>query len=503
MTYETANPNPRALIESLRSVGYSLQTAIADIIDNSVTAKADNVWITFHWGGKESSISILDDGAGMSEAKLFEAMRPGTLGPAADREHGDLGRFGLGLKTASFSQCRRLTVWSKCAGAAPVGRRWDLDFVVATNEWALEKDLDKPIDPAFSMLEGLSTGTLVIWTKLDALVGGTDIGAEEHQRGFHGQMDDVRQYLAMIFHRYIEGVAAVRRGPLQLWINGSRLEGWDPFNVSDKVAPEWSPIEEIPYKGQTVTIRGCVLPHKDRLTEKEYREGSGPKGWLAQQGFYIYRNDRLLLAGDWLRLGRGGRAWTQEEQYKLARLSIDFASSLDRDWSLDVKKSTARPPAALRERLTGLAESIRKRAKEVFISRGFYGPRPTTRAVVNERPWKSVTRSERTVYQVNREHPMVKGVLRELGPLAAKVEAILRLVEETVPVQRIWIDTAESEKDHAIPYEGLSDQQVRADIQFMYDLLRKAGSDHDTAVTYLRSSEPFNRYPHLVELIRS
>ena len=170
-----------------------------------------------------------------------------------------------------------------------------------------------------------------------------------------------------------------------------------------------------------VRVQGYVLPHKDRLTEVDFERGGGPLGWIAQQGFYIYRNDRMLIAGDWLQLGRGNRQWAKEEQYKLARLSIDIGNSMDLEWSLDVKKSMARPPAALRSRLAGLAEGQRKRAKEVFVFRGNYGPRPEKGGLNIERPWDSSVRAGRTVYRINRQHPLIRGVLERLGPLRAEV----------------------------------------------------------------------------------
>ncbi len=498
MSYESAYPKPSALIESLRSVGYSLATAIADVLDNSITADANNIWINFFWDGMESHISILDDGRGMNESVLKDAMRPGTTSPTNPRDKSDLGRFGLGLKTASFSQCRQLTVWSKADGGTIFGRRWDLDYVVDKNEWLLQKDLDEPRLDSFFALKQLRSGTLVIWEKADRIVE-EGVPPSEVLQKFHQQINDVRSYLEMIFHRHLTGRAAGRRShPLLIYINGNLLQGWDPFSAGKSASPEISPIEEILYKGQKVRLQGFVMPHKDRLNEQDYLYAGGPHGWIAQQGFYIYRNDRMILAGDWLRLGRGGKIWVKEEQYKLARLCIDIGNETDLDWSLDVKKSTARPPLALRERLTGIAEAQRKRAKAVFLYRGAYGPKPSIAKAI-EKPWMAKDRAGSIAYKINRNHPLIKGVLERLGPLASEIESLFRLVEETVPVQQIWIDTAESERDHAVPYAGLSESQILADMKKTYDFLRLGALDHDSAVAYLLAVEPFNRYPELAE----
>ncbi|MFI5303754.1 MAG: ATP-binding protein, partial [Nitrospiria bacterium] len=222
----------------------------------------------------------------------------------------------------------------------------------------------------------------------------------------------------------------------------------------------------------------------------------GPRGWIAQQGFYIYRNNRIILAGDWLRLGRGS-PWAKEEQYKLARISVDIPNSLDFDWSLDVKKSTARPPAILRGRLIWLAERVRSDARKVFTHRGQYGPRPINPSIVAEKTWDAKKRGDHIIYKINRKHPLIESMLKRLGPLAEFVEPILRLAEETVPVQRIWLDTAESESDHAIPYEGLDEAEILNDMRQTYKFLIQKIQDPNNALAFLLATEPFNRYPHL------
>jgi len=500
--YDIADPNPCALVESLRSVGYSLSTAIADIVDNSVTARASNLWINFHWSGQSSSISILDDGLGMNETQLKEAMRPGTRNPTDERDPNDLGRFGLGLKTASFSQSRQLTVWTKIQGGQLTGRRWDLDYVAKHNAWRLQKEFGADTSQAFRRLEKMASGTLVIWEKLDRIVDESPKSSDESHQRFLGLINDVKDYLAMIFHRHLTGKTTPPRDPLKIHINGNdadhAITPWDPFDISSTAVSQASPLEEIPYAGEVVKVRGFVLPHKDRLSEDEYIRGGGPRGWIAQQGFYIYRNDRILLAGDWLRLGRG-RLWAKEEQYKLARLFIEIPNALDLDWSLDVKKSTARPPAKLRGTLTGLAEKIRNNARKIFAHRGQYGPRPKSHTVVVEKPWDSSERGQHIVYRVNRKHPLIASVLSRLGPLAADIEPMIRLIEETVPVQRIWLDTAESERDHAIPYEGINESVILNDMRKTYNFLRLAIKSPDNARAYLLATEPFNRYPHLMD----
>ena len=489
-------------MESMRSVGYSLPTAIADLIDNSITAGAASVWVDMHWNGRNSWVSVRDDGKGMNEQELVRGMRAGSINPTAVRNRNDLGRFGLGLKTASFSQCRRLTVWSKQKDSAPSARRWDLDYVAEYDEWRLLGGFESPeIDPLKRWAVARS-GTVVLWENMDTLDHEGQVTPENSQQRFLEHVREVAQHLSMVFHRYMEQAVSPGGKKLSITVNGNPLKPWNPFHAGSRVLPERSPVEKINCLHETVEIQGYVLPHHDKLTPEEFQAAAGPKGWNAQQGFYLYRNHRLIIAGSWLQLGPPGRPWYQEEQYRLARLRIEIGNTNDFEWGLDVKKATAHPPAALCSRLAGLADRQRKRAKEVFVHRGQYGPRPEPGAATLEHPWHSSTRAGRQVYRINRQHPLIKAAGGRMGPLAAELNAVLRLVEETVPVERIWIDAAESECDHAQPYEGLNESQLRADLRMTYAFLVNGGVSASEAITQLRVCEPFNRHPALIDQLK-
>lgn len=501
--YEISTPKPCALVESLRSVGYSAATALSDILDNSITAHAKNIRIDFHWDGPNSRISVLDDGDGMDETTLINAMRPGSANPLDSRRPEDLGRFGLGLKTASFSQCRKLSVWSRPKKGPAVGRCWDLDYVARHDEWRLLKLTRPESDPAVDSLASLSSGTLVVWEKLDRVVDRSPVSSGEAHNRFLQLIDEVRAHLGMIFHRYLEGnIRGNRHSALQIQINGAgdehRIRPWNPFAIKGGPSSRETPMETTRFLGHTITVQGFVMPHKDRLTDEQFAYAAGPHGWMAQQGFYIYRSDRIIVPGDWLRLGRA-RSWVKEEQYKLARLAIDIPNSMDEDWGLDIKKSTARPPAALRGRLTDLADMVRRDARQVFAHRGEYGPRPNKPAVVIDRPWSSTHRGGRKVYAINRSHPLIAQGLARLGPLAEQMYPLFRLIEETVPVERIWLDTADSPDDHALPYEGYDEEVIMRDIRLARDHIRLAFENHESLRMMLAATEPFRRYPELVD----
>jgi hypothetical protein len=489
-TYDIIPPEPSALIESLRSVGYTLPAAVADLVDNSITAQARTIGVSFHWAGATSHMVLLDDGRGMSEEQLRSAMRPGSQNPLQRRAPSDLGRFGLGLKTASFSQCRNLCVATKSANGPISTRTWDLDALAASTEWRLLRDPPKAAGLAISQLASMPQGTAVVWSALDRLVGDDLVNDAAASERFNDSIDYVREHLALTFHRFLED------GSFKLLLNGKPIPPWNPFVTSGSVTSAATPEEFIPFARSGVRFQGFVLPHKDALDEKEFRAYAGPRGWTAQQGFYVYRNRRLLVYGDWLRLGRP-TPWTREEQYRLARIRLDILNDSDSDWHLDVKKSTARPPALIRDRLTDLAEAVRTSARSVFAHRGKYGKRVAL-PIMTERPWVSKIRATGRVYSINRDHPVVQAILGQFPKKTSELEALLRLLEETVPVEQIWLDAAEQTQDHAAPYSGLELSIIRSDMRRVLEFLLKTGINRATALERLRSIEPFDRYKALI-----
>ena len=204
--YEYANPNAASLMQSLRAFGYDISTAIADLIDNSITAQASRVSVQFEWNNGEPWISIADNGYGMNEQELFEAMKTGSKNPLESRAENDLGRFGLGLKTASLSQCKRLTVASKKKCGQINVRCWDLDIVTKGQAWILLKTASdtatKIIDKHF---ESYETGTMVVWEKIDRIIPGTHINDEEYQHAFLTYAQAVRDHIAVVFSSYMSG----------------------------------------------------------------------------------------------------------------------------------------------------------------------------------------------------------------------------------------------------------------------------------------------------------
>lgn len=488
--HEEVPPEASSMIESMRAYGYTLPTAIADLIDNSIAAECTTVWLQFYWSGADSWISIMDDGRGMRESELSNAMKLGSRSPLENRDPRDLGRFGLGLKTASLSQCRRLTVESRTSSGAVSLRRWDLDYLSRpeVEGWKLLKTADSGSKGRLAALDEVDHGTIVLWERLDRIVGDAGKDASKIRSHFMRLVEDVEFHLAMVFHRFLSGP----RQRLKIFLNGNAVRAWDPF-LESHPATQTTPEDaiRIPGHDEPIRVKGFVLPHKDRLGGEAHAQASGPAGWNAQQGFYVYRNERLIVPASWLGLG-SGRPWTQEEHYKLARIRLDIPNTMDHLWQLDVKKSSAQPPPDVADRLKGLAQKVRQQARSVFSHRGRYRQRETKRDF--SRPWKTTYRSGVRVYRIDRKHPALRALLESV-PREARdaLHAALTIIEETVPIEQIWLDTAERPEEAAGAFHGAPASRIRTVIQLAYKALRRNRScGHDRAVELLLGSEEFS-----------
>lgn len=493
-----APPRAGAMLEALRGLGYSTAAALADVIDNGVSAGASEVHVTFDWDGDRSRISILDNGRGMDDAELEAAMTLGAKNPLDDRAPNDLGRFGMGLKTASFSQCRCLTVASRRVNGPVSCLRWDLDAIAASTDvgWRMFEGAARGSEAFVEPVDALHSGTIVLWEQLDRIV--TPGYTLDH---FADLVDDVELRLAMVFHRLLEGASPV----IRLFLNDKLVSPWDPFMTGHPAKPWHSPVARILTPSGLVEAQCHVLPHKDRLSEDEFRKAGGAEGWTSQQGFYVYRNHRLLLAGGWLGIGQG-RAWNREEPHRLARIRLDIPNTADSAWKIDVKKSTARPPVTVRPWLTKLAEDTRERARRVFAFRGtpMLGPGGLK---VEQQAWRVERLKDGVRYRIDERHPAVAAVIEAVGVNADLVRAMLRVVEETVPVQRIWLDTAENKDTPITGFSGESETApdgVRTVLLTLFkDMVGRRGMNPEAAVKALSLTEPFQNYPNLVASLPS
>jgi hypothetical protein len=484
--FDIADPRPEALVESLRAFGYTLPTAVADLVDNSISAGARNVWITAHWAGQDSWLSVTDDGGGMSETMLVEAMRAGSSSPRDTRRKEDLGRFGLGLKTASFSQARELTVRT-IRGGAYAERRWDLDVVVATGQWRLLRQIDGPARDLLSLTT--PTGTAVLWRRLDRVVGESALSDTKARDRFLALLEDLEKHLASTFHQYL-----ARPKVLSIELNGRPVVAWDPFLARHEATQSLGE-ERIKFKGHEVRVNAYVLPHHSRLSDAEHNLAGGERGWNAQQGFYVHRNGRLIVAGSWLGLG-----FTKDEHYKLARISVEIPNALDEEWQLDVRKATARPPGPLRDRLRAVTKYTREVAAEVYRHRG----KRTARGPVSEAvfAWNREQKGGKIRYRINRDHPVIAAMLAS-DPARSECIAALRLIEETVPVPLIAIDHSETPELQAPPLDSIAPAEVHQMVRQAVAGLRARGVPDTKIRVVLATMELCDRYPEVVASVMS
>jgi hypothetical protein len=482
------------MLESLRGLGYATPTAVADLVDNSIAAKSSQVAIHLEWAGPESWLRIIDDGHGMNDAALEGGMRLGARDPRADRAVNDLGRFGLGLKTASFSQARRLTVASKQNGGSIVCLRWDLDLIgqEAGAEWPLFEGPAQGSEHLFAPLHDMEHGTVVLLENLDRIV--TDGFAANDMIEL---ADRVEAHLAMTFHRLLEG----KLPELRVLLNGRQIKPWDPYLTGHPGKALESSVYRILHT-TGVTVQCHILPHRDMLKTTEQESAAGPGGWTQQEGFYVYRNRRLLLAGGWLGLGDGGKPWPRDEAHRLARIRLDIPNSADAEWKINVLKSTASPPVRLRSQLHRLASQTRDTARRVFAHRGHITPVTGTRANAAAETWQVRRSAQGTSYRIARDHDLVASILNRAGPLKTDILALLRLIEETVPVQRIWLDTAEDKETPKTGFAGAPDSEVIEALESMFEALVKfRGLSPTDARDRLGRTPPFDRYQSLVSAL--
>lgn len=473
-------PYAPTLIESTRAIGYSLEAAVADIIDNSIAAGANKVEIYF-FPIDGAYIGILDNGKGMNEEELDLAMQYGSRNPSEARDSKDLGRFGLGLKTASLSQCRCLTVATK-QGDQLRARMWDIDHVAEVGEWSLlildEEEISQV--PQIECLMESDTGTLVVWQQLDRLKA----GETNFELALGRKIDSVREHLALVYHRYLSGESGITK--LKLSINGAAVTPIDPFLKGKSIQPMDD--EVLVIRDQNIVVRPYILPHLSRMTAEEVKQLGSKDGLRKQQGFYVYRNKRLLVWGTWFRMMRQG------DLSKLARIQVDIPNTLDELWTLDIKKSSALPPAEVRKNLEVIIDRIAERSKRTWTFRGKKEISDKTIHVWNR--MKNVQGG--VYYEINRTHPMIRQMLSSDETLEKPLYALLQQIERGLPLNQLYVDLNNDEQLK----NGQS--QHAEDIAFALRSMLVKSSDEDKIafLDAIREIEPFSSYQEVIEQVR-
>jgi hypothetical protein len=354
----------------LKDQGYSFNSAVGDIIDNCLSPKVKTTDIKLLFDKNKSGefyLRILDDGIGMDSSELLEAMRYGS-GEEDAYEKNDLGKFGMGMKTASTSQARSLTVLSKSRITGRISAfKWDLDYVKASEKWTIleldQKDINKilqqesllfnehykKINFSQSILK-LKSWTMVCWDNTETINRdyakySTLKGAENF---YTRTVNELVHYTSRTFGRFIEGKLVNK---IKISINGLLLSHWDPFCMTESNTVVENPVE---FKMDTkagvfspIKITRYILPAKEGKysfsSREAWNKSYGSEGANDSQGFYIYRNNRLIDFGGWKSRRK------KDEHLKLARICIDLTDNHDRLFELDVKKTRVVFPTELNE----------------------------------------------------------------------------------------------------------------------------------------------------------
>lgn len=417
-------PHAKMLLVALRSVGYTNETAIADILDNSISGAATEIELYFDWDNRR--IIIADNGFGMDYQELMDAMEIGSADQNEMRPSEDLGRFGLGMKTASFSMAKKLLVISK-KNSTISNAEWNLNTVASEDKWEISEYDESEI---LMILESIDTytqynnwkqGTLIIISELDRLIDETNI--EKSKKNFYKMIRNIKSHIAITFHRFMEEDA------LKISVNGNKLEAWNPFWIKSPATMELAREELFDGKNEVV-VEPYILPHKSKYnSEEEFKEAAGVKDWRGHQGFYVYRNRRLLVYGTWF-----GK-FKKEPAYNLARIKLDMSADSDFEWDIDIKKSKATLPVAIEEQITQIAYLAIEKSVAVYNSRGVYNRKNTSNNTSLKYVWEQRKNiSGNYMFYLNKKHPMLLKILSGMDENAQKeLKTYLSLVESYSP----------------------------------------------------------------------
>lgn len=455
-------PSASALSGSLRDLGYSLESAVADIVDNSISAHAKNidVWCTVE--GPDPCVAIVDDGCGIDENELIESMRFGSKNPKDQRAKNDLGRFGLGLKTASFSQCKLLTVASRRNGNLSAAV-WDLDVLGQGSEWIIGILDDREISELPWMEKLQNVGTLVLWRNLDRLTEGQDSG--DRTEILNDKLMHLSRHLSLVFHRFISGELGLAR-KITIRVNGHTIKAFDPF-CRDNKATQPLPMESLYVSSQEVTIQPYILPHHSKLSRTEFDFYKDRSEFLSNQGAYVYRNGRLMAWGDWFRLVPKG------ETTKLARVQIDFPSELDELWTIDIKKSRAYPPTAVRDHLRQIIGRVVEQSTGVHTGRA----KKLFDRSQSVPMWNRYVDRASIKYFPNNDHPIIVSFNGSLADdLRRKFQDVLETVGASLPIEAIYADYSDAPKDTNVPIDPPDAAALRLKLRQLREIVDPARS---------------------------
>lgn len=471
-------PKADSLMGSMRHIGYTFESAIADIIDNSIAAHSKNIQLSFPIDASNCFVSIMDDGIGLTEDELFNAMRYGSTACEETRNDDDLGRFGLGLKAASLSQCRVLSVVSKKNGKASAFQ-WNYNHILKSGKWdliILSKEEQKAL-PTYDDFDMQTNGTLVVWQDFDVIDKATN---GQIYTTLCAYKETVSEYVSLIFHRFLNSHS------LHIKLNQLDIEGLDPFLDSKKEKVTRQKVINLAINDSNgieriVKVQPVILPFYKDLTKKDIKLLGGDENLRTKQGYYIYRNNRLIIWGTWFGIQRG-------ELTKNARVRVDFPNSLDDIWKIDIKKQNASIPLQIRNSLKRAVSEAMNLSVKQQTHRG-------RKANVNEKIdyiWSRIQcRDNQFTYEINRESQFINLIKQKLTDDDMDyLEMFIEEIERNLPVQQIYIDRANNEYTENEIDDRDSDLKQKA-IIMAQTALQYGDKSVKEIIETIMSSEPF------------
>jgi hypothetical protein len=430
---EEASPNPEYLIKSIAEQGYSLETSLADLMDNSISAKADKIEILIDMESEPFRLFMADNGEGMTEKELSQNMQFPSNSPEDSRLNTDLGRFGLGMKTASFSQTRKFTVLSKKKGDKKYnGRTWDVNFL-RDNGWKIIVNSDEEVASLMYQYNQLSVeylnafedyepNTIVIW---DGLYKFENYLKEKNRKNaLKREITEVTSdYLALVFHRFMEKDV----NPLKIRINNTVVNHFNPFPEEEKDFRQIEP-KQSAFRSDVIKIEGFVLPSRAiaESTEGLTKWTTRHRGLMDMEGLYIYRADRIILFGGWNGIVK------KAPRLQLARLRVEVGNSVDHLLHLNVAKSQIVVPHELRNAFEDYIHELKVEAEREYYNRGirkFSGNKSQNHNQLFERSYSN----KGSVLEVNNNFPLLKNLQDSLNKKQnSTLNLLLRMINTRV-----------------------------------------------------------------------
>lgn len=480
-------PKADHLMGSMRSMGYTFEAAVSDIIDNSISGHSRNIQLNFPTEALHCFVSIIDDGDGMTKEELFNAMRYGSTASETERKDSDLGRFGLGLKAASLSQCRVLTVVSK-KDSEICAYRWDYKYILKNKDWYIlelsESDLKSV--PSIEQLRLLEHGTLVTWEDFDVI--------EKFSNGqtyatLCDYKDLIVKYMGLTFHRYIGSKKGDR---VTMRLNNHKIAALDPFleyhSKTTRKKEVTVALNDSNGIERQIKVQPFILPFYKDLSQTDIDKLGGIENMRTKQGYYVYRNNRLIISGTWFGMH------SKDELSKNARIRVDIPNTLDDIWKIDIKKQNATIPKAIQVQLKRKVEE----AMGVSIRQQTHRGRKNNIKGHIDYIWNRIEgRDNGYYYEVNRGSELISFVKHKIpDEYIAYVDMLIDELERSIPIQQMYVDQSNNsiiEKDDPNRMDDIFQKAV-----LMVDFTKEFSNPKDV-IEKLFNSEPFCDHRELKE----